>query len=125
MGSSDGVFKLPRIARVVKDDGMEVAVASMEDIADGEIVFLSDLLNLLEGLGELGARDNAVEDVIAGSEASQRAKGVLPAFPEEVAFAAVLGNAHFAGVVRAADVLDGRGLGFDGFAQAFDFNEQN
>ena len=42
MGSGDGVFKLPRIARIVEDDGMQVAVAGMKDIADGETVFLAD-----------------------------------------------------------------------------------
>src|SRR5271157_1357456 len=87
MGSGDGVSKLQRIAWIVKDDGMEVAVTGVENVADGEVVFLADLGNLLQGLGELGAGNDAVEDVVAGSEASQRAKGVLAAFPEEVALA--------------------------------------
>ncbi len=42
MGGGDGVFKLPRIARIVENDGMQVAVAGMEDIADGEAVLLAD-----------------------------------------------------------------------------------
>src|SRR5208282_6395649 len=104
---------------------MEVAVARMEDVADGEAVLFADPRNLLEGLGKLGAGDHAVKDVVAGSEATQGAKGVLAAFPEEVALAVVLGGAHFAGMVRMADVFNSCGLGFDGLAQAFDFDEQN
>ena len=60
MRGGDGIFKLLCVARIVEDDGVQIAVAGMKNIADGEAVFLPDELNLLQSLGEFGTRDNAI-----------------------------------------------------------------
>ena len=54
-----------------------------------------------------------------------RAEGVLPAFPQQIALAVVARDAHFARMMQAANLGDLRGLRFDGFGQAFDFDQQH
>ena len=74
---------------------------------------------------EFRTRDHAVEHVDAGGDAAERAKGILAALPEKIAFFVVAGDADFAGFVGAADFVDGGGLRGDGFEHAFDFEEEH
>src|SRR5215472_18294294 len=101
-----GVFKLPLIARIVENNGMKVAVARVENIANVEAVSRADLADAAKGLRKFGARNDAVEDVVAGSEAAKRAKGVLAAFPEKFAFGSVAGEADFTGMVGVRNFGD-------------------
>src|SRR5207249_10890963 len=63
------------------------------------ILSRADLADAAKRLRKFGARNDAVENIVAGSEAAKSAKGVLAAFPEKFAFGVVAGKADFAGVV--------------------------
>src|SRR5229473_6230662 len=76
-------------------------------------------------LPEFRTGNDAVEDVVAGGQAAERAESVFAAFPEEVALGVVAREADFAGVMRGADFGDRGGLRGDGFGEAFDFDEEN
>jgi len=125
VGGGDGAFEVRRIARIVEDDGMEVAVTGMKNVADLKTVGFGNFGDAAESLRELGARDHAVENVIAGSEASEGAEGVFAALPEKFALASVACDAHFARVMREAHFVDGGGLRGDGFGETFELDEQN
>jgi len=124
-GSLHGAFELPFVARIVENDGMKVAIASVENVADIEAVARTNFADAAQGLRKFGARDNAVKNIVAGGEAAESAEGVLAAFPEEFAFGVVAGEANFAGVVQVTNLGDGDGLSGDSFQKAFDFEEQN
>jgi hypothetical protein len=120
-----GALKLLVVAEIVENDGMEIAVAGMEDVADVEAELGTDFVNATQGLRKFRTRDHAVEDVDAGSDAAERAEGILAAFPEEVAFFVVASDADFARFVSTADFVDGGGLGGHGFQHAFDFEKED
>ena len=120
-----GAFELTFVARVVKNDGMKIAVAGVKNVADVEAVASADFTDATKSLREFGTRDNAVENVVAGGETAESTKSVFAAFPEKIAFGVVAGEAHFARVMRVADFGDGDGLGGDSFGKTFDFEKKN
>src|SRR5438093_12837168 len=61
------------VALVEDDAGMEVAVASVEDVGDGQVVALADFGYGAQHLHQPGAGDDAVLAVIAGLALPQRA----------------------------------------------------
>src|SRR4029077_3163726 len=97
-GGLHGAFELRGVARIVKDDGVEVAVAGMKNVADLKTELCADLLDAAKGLRQFRTRDDAVENVIAGSETAKRTESILAAFPEELALGIVAGDADFASV---------------------------
>jgi hypothetical protein len=125
VGGGDGSLEMRGIAGIVKNDGVEIAVAGMKDVADLESVGFSDFRNAAKGLRELGAWDDAVENVIAGSEPAKRAESVFATLPEELPLAGVACDANFAGAMSEADFVDGRGLRGNGFGEAFEFDEED
>ena len=124
-GGLHSAFELRGIARIVEDDGVEVAVTGVKNIADLKAELRADLLNAAKGLRKLRTRDDAIEDVIAGREAAECSESVLAPFPEEFALGIVAGKANFAGVMRVANLDDGGGLRGDGFGESLDFDEEN
>src|SRR5260221_9871338 len=94
LGGGNGAPELFRVAWIVKNDWMEIAVARVKDIADLEAVLLSDRVNLFEGFRELRPRNYSIQDVIRRRQAAQCAEGVPPAFPQEIAFVVILRRAH-------------------------------
>src|SRR5438132_1498667 len=124
-GGFEGALELRGVAGIVENDGVQVAVASVEDVTDLKAVLIADLPDAAQRLRKFRTRDDAVEDIIAGSQAAECAESVLAAFPEEVAFCVVACDADFAGMMRGTNVADRGGLSSDGFSQAFHLNEQN
>src|SRR6266478_1239164 len=124
-GGLEGAFELLFVARIEEHDGMEVAVAGVKNVADLKAVLIADLLDAAESLRELRTGNDAVEDVIAGGQAAERAESVFAAFPEEIALGVVAREADFAGVMPGADFGDRGGLSGDGFGEVFDFDEKN
>src|SRR5713226_9049570 len=104
---------------------MQVAVTSVKNVADGEAVFLADFVDVTKGLREFRTRDDAVEDVVAGSETAERAEGVFAALPKELAFLVIASDANFAGAVQIANIGYGGGLRGDGFGEALDFQKKD
>ena len=124
-GGFQGALELHGVAGIVEDDGMQVTVPGVEDVADLKAVLIADLSDAAQSLREFRTRNDAIKDVIAGGQATERAESVLAAFPEEVALGVVAREADFAGTVRVANFCDRGGLSGDGFGEAFDFNEEN
>src|SRR6266705_2870852 len=124
-GGFKGAFELGGITRIVEDDGVQVAVAGVKNIADLKAVLLADLLDAAQRLRKFRTRNNAVENVIAGGKAAERAEGVFAAFPEEFAFGRVAGDTNFAGAMRVANFSDGGGLRCDGFIETFHLDEKD
>ena len=114
-GGFEGAFELFGVARIVENDGVKIAVAGMEDVADVKAELLADFLNAAKSLRKFRAGDDAVEYVDAGGDAAERAESVLAAFPEQIALVVIAGDADFASVMRAAHFVDGRGLRGDSF----------
>lgn len=71
------------------------------------------------------AGNYSIENVVAGSEASESAESIFAALPEEFALSVVAGNADFAGVMGFAHFSDSRCLVRDSFGEAFDFEKEN
>ena len=124
-GGFEGAFELRGIPGIVEDDGVQVAVAGVENIADLKAVLLADLLDAAQRLRKFRTRNNAVENVIAGSKAAERAESVFAAFPEEFAFGRVAGDTNFTGAMRVANFSDGGGLRDHGFSEAFHLDEKD
>ncbi len=125
VGGGDDAAELRFVARVEKNQRVQVAVARVKNIADLEAVLHADFIDAAQGGGKFGARDHAVLHVIGGREAADGAEGVLAAFPEQVAFAGVAGHADFAGVMGAANVGDFFGVCLHGFGEAVHFEQQD
>ena len=104
--------------------GCKFPSPGVEDIADEAAVFLAELLNMTQSLWQLASRNDAVKNIVAGSDAAERAERILASFPQEFALFGVLRNANFTRVVDATDFINGGGLPFDRFVQSFDFEEQ-
>lgn len=124
-GGLHGMFELPPVAGIIENNGMKVTVACVENIANVEAVSRTDLADAAKRLRKFGARNHAVEDVVAGSEAAKSAKGVLAAFPEKFAFGVVAGEADFTGMVGVRNFGDSSSLSSDGLSEALDFEEKN
>src|SRR5215469_3555145 len=110
-----GALKLTLVAGIIENNGVEVAVSRMKNIADVEAVAGADFADAAKGLRKLGSRNDAIEDVIAGSEPAECAESVLAAFPKEFALGVVTCKAHFAGAVLVANLGDGDSLSGNGF----------
>ena len=124
-GSLHGALELTFVAGIVKNNGMKIAVAGVEDVANVEAVLRADFADATKRLRKLGAGNDSVENVVAGGEAAESAEGVFAAFPEEFALGVVAGEANFAGVMQIANFGDGDGLSCNGFREALDFEEKN
>lgn len=124
-GGLHGSLELAFVARIVKNDGMKIAVAGMENVADVKAVARADFADAAKGLWKFCAGDDAVKNIIAGGETAESAEGVFAAFPEELALSVVAGEADFARVMQVANLGDGNRLGGNGFRESFDFEEKN
>src|SRR5271167_503659 len=104
VGRGDDAAELVLVARFKKNQGMQVAIASMKDVSDLKPVLLADFVDMTERGRQFGARDHAVLHVIGSREATDRAKCVLAAFPQQVALVRITSDANFARVVFVANV---------------------
>jgi hypothetical protein len=122
-GDVHRMLELLPVARIEKYYGVEIAVAGVKNVADVEAVLSADFVDATESLLKLRARNYSVENIVAGSNAAKCAEGVFAAFPEEIALFVVARDTNFAGVVLAADFVNGRGLDGDRFGKSFDFDQ--
>ena len=94
-------------ALVEKQVRMQISVAGVEDVRDGESIRGGDRICLSQHFDELRARYDAVEDVVVRVEAAERADRSLAAGPQSIAIGLLHGETHLARVVPLADGLDG------------------
>src|SRR6202050_731579 len=92
----DCAAKLFFFASIKKNDGMQVAVAGVKNIADFESVFCAHLVDATEGVRQLGPRDYSVLHVVGRGEPPYGAESVLSTFPKQGALMLVARHAQFA-----------------------------
>jgi hypothetical protein len=85
-GGGFGAFEGAGFASIVHDEGVEVAVAGMEDIGDAELVAAGDFADAAEGFAEAAAWDDAILDDEVRAEAADGGEGAFAAFPDAESF---------------------------------------
>ena len=85
-----------RVIRVVRDVGVQVAIAGMEDVAYPHSMPRADRLDLLQQVGELRARDDRILHGQMRRHAPHRAERFLPPLPESRAFGGIMRDPHAA-----------------------------
>src|SRR5437016_3409961 len=93
------LFEVAGLARVEENDRVQVAIAGVEDVADGEAVALGDFADELQCARDPGAGHDAILHVIRGADAPHGAECVLAALPQQIA---LLDRARHAKLARAA-----------------------
>ncbi len=99
-----------RLAGIVEEVRVQIAVAGMEDIADAEAMGRRDLVHPPQHIGELGARDDAIHHHVGGRDVPIGAEGGLAPLPEEIALRRVPRHPHLARAGLAAGLGDALGL---------------
>src|SRR5207244_12321155 len=95
-----------RSACVEKQQRMKVPGAGVENVADEQAVLLAHSADEFQHLRQPRARDHAVLYVVIRANAAERAEGVLPAAPEQLALFVRPRAADLTRVVMAANHLD-------------------
>ena len=112
-----GALQLSGVVGVVKDQGVQVAVAGVEDVGHRQSVFLGQFRRAAQYLGQEAAGDGPVHAVVVRGQAAHRGEGGLASLPEAQPLGGVLGGAD---LCRAAcqqklshrgDVLGDLGVG--------------
>src|SRR5439155_19434889 len=101
---------LARLARLIEDVRVEVAVAGVEDVPDAQAVSGDDLVDAAEHVRELRARDHTVHHHVRGRHATVGAERGLAPLPQERALGLVPCGADLAGARVAARRDDPLGL---------------
>ena len=91
---------LARLARIVEDVRMQVAVAGVEHVADAQAVRGDDLVHAREHVRQLRARDDAVHHHVRGRHAAVGAERRLASLPEQLALGLVARRPHLARAAR-------------------------
>src|SRR2546430_2673101 len=68
------LVEFPGNSRVEQNNGVKIAVARMENIADSPPVADGPLADEAERRSDLSARDYAILDIVSGADAAYRAK---------------------------------------------------
>ena len=110
---------------VEEDDGMEVAVAGVEDVDDAEIVLLFGLADEFKDFGESGAGNDAILGAAAGGESSDGPEGLFTGFPKELSFFFGAGSFDFASAELFAERFDGAGFVFDYAFESVGFDDEH
>ena len=104
---------------------MQVAIAGVEDVANGQRILFADFFDLAQSFGNARPRYHAILHVKRRRDASNGAERVLAARPQQRALLRVFGNANFARVLPQANFADGLHLIVHRFLHSFHFNEQH
>ncbi len=118
-------LELIRVARVEQDQGVQVPVAGVKDVAVLEAVALHDLGDLRQGIGQQGARHRAVIDQVVRRQPRHRSEGAAPSFPEAAALLGAGGIPDLAAAVGRADLADAAGLLFQALCRPLHFDDQD
>src|ERR1700683_1368298 len=91
----DCPLELLVIPRVKKNDGVQVAIAGVKNIADLESVSAANFADMTQRLREFGARNHTVLHIIGRRKPSNRTKRILSPLPQQFAFFIVSREAYF------------------------------
>src|SRR5207253_2678855 len=97
VASGERAADLIRLALIIKDERVNVAVACVENIRNAQSVFLAAEPDELHDLRQFGARHNAILGEEIGAEPANGAEGALTTFPEVSPFLVGFGSTNFAG----------------------------
>ena len=88
----------PGLRAIEQNDGMQVAVAGVKNVADGQsrTCWPTPAMNAQRGR-DLGARHHAILHVVERADAAHRAEGVLAALPQQFALLGGFGRRDFTG----------------------------
>src|SRR5262249_28316447 len=111
------------VAFVEEHDGMEVAVAGVEDVADAQVVLLPDALDLAQHVRQFATRHDPVLRAITGSEPAAGPEGLLARLPEQEPLRLGLRLPHFSRVVLPGDGRDALGVRVESRFEAIDFHD--
>src|SRR5581483_11375271 len=113
------------IPLIKQQDWMDVAVTSMEDIADADLVFLADPANRTENVRQLGPRHHAVLGTVTIGQPADGTKRLLARFPQQLPIRIAVGPADLAGVVLFGNGLDALHVSTQPGSQAVHFHDQH
>ena len=94
---------LAAVAPVEQNDRVQVAVACVKHIGDGQPVLLGDPADLLHRVGQARARHHRVHKIVRRGEAAHGAEGVLAGGPHLVLLGEGAGGAYVDRAVAQAD----------------------
>ena len=92
-----------RLAGVVDEQRVEVAVAGVEHVEHEQVVAGGDLVDLRQHGGQLGPRHDRVVQVVVRLDPGDGAERRLAALPQQRPLGVVGGDAHGAHAVVAGD----------------------
>ena len=98
-----GALGLALDPAVVADQRVQVAVAGVEDVGHDQVVLARHLVDPLEHLGQLRARDHAVLDEVVRRDPAHRRERRLAHLPEQRALGLVARDPHVVGAAALAD----------------------
>src|SRR5208283_2946064 len=119
-----GALQFLRLAVIEQDDGVHVAIARVENVADGEAVLLGDPVNLAQRRRNLSARHHAILYVVYGTHPANRTEGVLATLPYQFALGRGLCNANRSRATAFAVLLGLRQLFFPRSLRSLQFEQQ-
>ena len=82
IGALHCAAKLSFVARIERNDRVQIAIPGVKNVADLEAILFSDFFDALERGRKFRARDHAVLHVIGWRNAPHGAERVLAAFPK-------------------------------------------
>ena len=117
------LMQITRFTRIKEDNRVHVAVAGVEDIADGQTVLLANLADIAESRRDLGTGHDTILHVVKRADPADGAKRVLAALPQKIA---LFGRSRHtevrsaAGEARIPDLFD---LLLDSLPQTFQLDQ--
>ena len=111
------------IVFVVHEDGVDIAVAGVEDAGDAQMVLGANFRDAGEHLGQLAAGDAGVLGTVAGADAADGAEGFFAGAPEIGAAFRVAAAFEGGDVVFLAEGFDGGEVFVEAEILAVDFDD--
>src|ERR1700692_918956 len=81
-GSLNRSLILTRIAGIKQNNGMQIPIAGVKNVANLEIISFPDFLDATQGLRNFRSWYPTVQHVITRRDSAEHAKGVLAPFPK-------------------------------------------
>ena len=95
----------PWIGCRIKDEGVEIAIAGMEDVGHRQSVLATETLDLCQYGGKAAPGNDAVLDVIRGSDLADSRKSGFSALPQNRTFLGLLSPSQSSGACSLTKLL--------------------
>ena len=111
------------IPAIKQDQWMEVPIAGVKDIRDGEAVPTGHPIDCDKHLGQSRPGNDSIHSDHVGSEPAHGSEGALSAEPESGALVVIFRDTHLIGIVAPADFHDGFSCFIQACAKSIDFDQ--